>query len=258
MAKPKITIDIDEVMQDDELEARQSAAQQSKNKLMRRKKRIKILIVLIIISIFSVYMFSDYSNIRIIDINGNIIHTKEQLMKMAKIDYSMKSILAPGFLIKKRLEDDLMLENVDVHKTLDGLVRIDIVEEDMIGYYEKKGKAYLMFKDGDDMYIKDESLLLHVPYINGLSEKQREQYKKNLNTVGNENIWMISEIVHYETSYNKNMLKLYMQDGHIVLTTMKGLSMLDNYLVMLKALNTTHKCITFVEETNSSYSEKCE
>ena len=130
--------------------------------------------IIIFVNMLSIYLFSDYSNIRIIDINGNIIHTKEQLMKMAKIDYSMKSILAPGFLIKKRLEDDLMLENVDVHKTLDGLVRIDIVEEDMIGYYEKKGKAYLMFKDGDDMYIKDESLLLHVPYINGLSEKQKK------------------------------------------------------------------------------------
>ena len=83
-------------------------------------------------------------------------------------------------------------------------------------------------------------------------------YKENLKNVDSENIWMISEIVHYKTSYDKNMLKLYMQDGHIVLTTMKGLSMLDNYLEMLKALNTTHKCITFVEETNSSYSEKCE
>ena len=49
-----------------------------------------------------------------------------------------------------------------------------------------------------------------------------------------------------------------MQDGHIVFTTMDGLKLLDNYLEMLKALNTTHKCITFVEETNSSYSEKCE
>ena len=258
MAKQKITIDIDEVMQDDALEARQSAAQSNKRKSMRRKKRIRFILLLSIVATFFIYIFSDYSNIRIIDVNGNKIYTKEKIMEMADIDYSMKSIFAPAFLIERKLKKDVLIKDVDVHKTLDGTIRIDISEEETIGYYSKKDKTYMMFKEGEDVLIEDTSLLVHVPYISTLSKEQRKQYKKNLKNVSIENIWMVSEIVHYETTYDKNMLKLYMQDGHVVKTTMEGLKMLNNYLEMLKALNTNHKCITFVEETNSSYSEKCE
>ena len=251
-------INIDDVMRDDELEARHRAAENNKKRKMRLKKRIRNLIILTLLLIFGLYMFSDYSNIKVIDINGNVFYTKEQLLEKAEIDYSMKSVLAPSFLIEKRLENDTLIKSVKIHKSWDGIIRIDIEEEDAIGYYEKDNSIYLMLKDGDDIEIKDSSLLALVPYLNGLNSSQRKLFKKNIQDVNNQNIWMISEVVHYETSYDENMLKLYMQDGHIVYTTMDGLKLLNNYLEMLKALNTTHKCITFVEETNSSYSEKCE
>ena len=188
MAKPKITIDIDEVMQDDELEARQSAAQQSKNKLMRRKKRIKILIVLIIISIFSVYMFSDYSNIRIIDINGNIIHTKEQLMKMAKIDYSMKSILAPGFLIKKRLEDERLREKFywELYFLVDKDDNLTILGEYYTliytHHYLKALKLFLSFsdtlRDKNKVFFKNEKAMEYLEHFRNFVKKENTKVKK--------------------------------------------------------------------------------
>ena len=42
MERIRPTIKIDEVMEQDELEARQSAAQSNKKRLMRRKKRAKM------------------------------------------------------------------------------------------------------------------------------------------------------------------------------------------------------------------------
>lgn len=247
-----------DVMQEDELEARKSAAKTNKKKIMRRKRRRKGILLLMLLVLFGIYMFSDYSNIRVIDINGNTFYTKEQLLEIADIDLAQKSILAPSFLIEKRLKQDTLIMDVSVHKSWDGIVRIDLVEENVVGYYTKDKKTYLMLKGEEDIKFKDERLLAFMPYINNLNDKQREQYKQNIQSVNEKNILMISEVTHYETTYDKNMLKLYMQDGHVVLTTMDGLKLLDKYLEMLKSLNTTHKCITFVEETNSSYSEKCE
>lgn len=258
MARLNSQIELDDVLQKDELEERQANAEINKQKKIRRKRRRRKLLLLSILILFSLYLFSDFSNIRVIDVKGNIFYTKKQLLEKAEISYSMKSILAPAFMIEKHLEDDPMIKNASVHKSWDGVVSIEIKEVNMVGYYTKDNKSYLIVKGEEDVYIKDESLLAYVPYINNLSKKERDEYKKSVDKVNKENVWMISEISHHETSYNKNMLKLVMQDGHVVYTSMKGLKLLDYYLEMLKALNTTHKCITFVEETNSSYSEKCE
>lgn len=258
MARIRPSYELEDVLEKDELEERQALAETNKQKKIRRRRRRRRIFVLLVIVLFGVYMFSDFSNIRVIDVKGNMFYTKKQLLEKAGISYSMKSIIAPAFLIEKRLEEDPLIKKASVHKSFDGVVRITIDEVNMVGYYEKEGKNYLVVKGEDDVYIKDDSLLAYVPYISNLNKKQRDEYKQSVDDVNKKNVWMISEISHHETSYDKNMLKLIMQDGHIVYTTMKGLKLLDSYLEMLKALNTTHKCITFVEETNSSYSEKCE
>lgn len=258
MGRIKKALALEEVLQKDELEEREDQANQSKNKKIKRKRRFRRGIILIFIILFAFYLLSDFSNVRVIDIKGNLFYTKQQLMEKANIKYSMKSLMAPSFLIEDRLEKDPLIRNVDVHKTLDGVIRINVQEENMVGYYKKNNKAYLLVEKEKDVYVKEEKDLAQVPYLVDLNENQRNKYKTIVDKVNKKSIWLVSEISHYETSYDKNMLKLIMQDGHIVYTTMKGLKLLDSYTEMLKALNTTHRCITFVEETNSSYSEKCE
>ena len=54
-----------DVMQEDELEARKSAAKTNKKKIMRRKRRRKGILLLMLLVLFGIYMFSDYSNIRV-------------------------------------------------------------------------------------------------------------------------------------------------------------------------------------------------
>lgn len=249
---------LDDVLQNDELEQRENIANENKQKKKRRRKRRRRLFVMLLIAIAIVYAISDYSNIRIVEISGNSYYSKQQIMNISGISYDMKSILAPSFLIDKRLEEDSLIKSASISKTWDGIVNIEIEEEKLIGYYIKDGKNYLIVDDGDDILIEDENKLANVPYLVDLNKEQMNSYKKAIQSVDKESVWLISEISHYETSYDENMLKLIMQDGHVVFTTFKGLSLLDSYTEMLKELRTDLKCIMFAEETNTMYSEKCE
>lgn len=258
MARVRQPYEIEEVLQKDELEKREEEATNRKiKKIRKRRNRRRIAIVLLLVGI-AFYFISDYSNVRVIEVKGNVFYTKKQIMDTSQVTYAMKSIMAPGFLIEKRLEEDPLIKDVSVSKTWDGVFRIKVEEENLVGYYEKDGKYYLLLQGEDDKEIKDSKSLSLAPYLVDLNKEQREQYAKALEEVETKNIRMISEVSHHETSYDKNMLKLIMQDGHIVYTSINGLKNVAYYREILKGLNTTHRCIVFAEESNAAYSEKCE
>lgn len=212
--------------------------------------------LLIMFGVF--YFISDLSNINVIDIKGNIYYSKQELMNKAGISYHNKSILSPGFLIERKLEKESLIKDVDVKKTWDGVIRIEIEEEKALGYYEKKDKAYLMISGDDDIHIKDESLLASIPYVKDLDSKRLKKYKKYMNQVDSSIINMISEVVPYSNSYDKEGYKIIMDDGHIVYTSAKGLKLLNSYKEILKQIKEGNRCIQIMEENNAAHASKCE
>lgn len=248
----------DEVLQEDELEQRENRANESKRRKRKRRRRSRRMLLILIVLLIVAYFGSQYSNIRIVELKGNSYYSKQEVMALAKIRYDMKSILAPSFLIEKRLSNDTMIKSASVHKSWNGVVSIALEEEKRLGYYEKEGKKYLLIESSEDILVKDVEQTVDVPFLNGLNEKQRSRYRKEAITLDLESLALISEVSHYETSYDKDMLQLTMQDGHIVRTTYEGLKMLDSYKEMLKGVKTDLKCIVFAEETNTMYTEKCD
>lgn len=250
--------DLDEVLQNDELEERENIANENKRKKkIRRKRKRRFFLFLLLLLLFA-YFISSFSNVNVVEMQGNQYYSKQQIMEIAKVSYGSKSVLAPSFLIERRLENDPLIKNATIHKTWNGVITIKIEEEKLIGYYQQNNTYYLLAEKGDDIKIKDSHTLANVPYLNGLNKEQRDLYKKSIVKAKRDSILLISEVLHYETSYNKNMLKLIMQDGHVVNTSFAGLKLLDSYTEMLKGLNTNLKCIVFAEETNTMYTEKCE
>lgn len=258
MGRVKERYNINEVLENDELEEREQMAHSRKEKRKRKRKRIRQLFVLFLLLLGSAYLISDYSNIQVVEISGNQYYSKQQLMDKAKIALQQKSFLSPSFLIEKRLQDDALIEDVSVEKSWDGIIRIKVKESKLIGYYKEKDAYYLMIDDADDVKIKDVSKLANVPYLVDLDENQKKTYQKQMALVERENIALVSEVARYETSYDKSMVRLTMQDGHVVRTTIKDLKLLNSYTEILKGLKSDLRCIVFVGETNSMYTEKCE
>lgn len=249
---------LDELFEEDELEKRTRIASEQKHKKMKFRKRRKRTILFLLFAVILAYFISDYSNIRVIDISGTNFYTKEEIMKIAKLEYGTKSILSPWFVIEKRVEEAPVVEDAKVKKSWNGIVKIQITEEKMLGYHIVDKKAYLIIDGKDDQLVEDETLLATIPYISNMDDEFLQKYKEAIKDVSASNLRLVSEISKYETSYDENMLKIQMEDGHIVYSSLDGLKNLDYYNEILKGLKTTHKCIVFAEESNAAYSQKCE
>lgn len=258
MERLKKKMNYAEVLQKDELEKREDEALKRKRKKMQRKKRRRKLFFLGVVLLGVFYFISDFSNINVIDITGNIYYSKQQLMDKAKISYHMKSMLVPKIIIENRLENEPLIKNVNVKKTWDGVIRIEVEEEKALGYYVKNDKNYLIIYGEEDINIKDDSVLATIPYVKDLDETQLKNYKKYMKEVDEDIVNMISEVVPHSNSYDKEGYKLVMDDGHIIYTSARGLVLLNSYRDILKQIKEGNRCIQFMEENSAAHASKCQ
>ncbi len=251
-------VDYKKVFDKNEQEKKKEDLDRKKSLRKVKKKRNRILLFTLGLMIVALYMFSEYSNTRIVMINGSSVFSKQELLDMAKIEYNKKMVLYPNFLIEKRLEENVFIEEANVSKSWDGIITISLVEKDVLGYYIEEGESYLLVKGEESKLIANGISLKNVPFIYDLDEKQREKYVKSCEDVDVQYLSLISEISHYETSYDDNMLQLSMQDGHSVYTTMDGFQLLNWYTTTIKGVSSANKCIMFIEETNTITTQDCE
>ena len=93
----------------------------------------------------------------------------------------------------------------------------------MVGYYVKDNKNYALCQNGSSIEIDEQylNMIVHFPLLSNFNAKQRkqlcEQFQKHRKVLTRELIEKFAEIVPYKTSYDKNMFKITMQDGNIVL-----------------------------------------
>ena len=253
------SFDLDELLAKDEDEKRLEKAKRHLNFTRKRRKIFKIFVKLGLLVLIIIYFIGDISNVKALRISGNVIYSSNQIEKIANISYSSKNILYPSFFIEYLLKKDPLIKNAKVKKTFTGGVYISVEEEKIIGYYQQGDVYYILLGDGSSLEMDDDNInLITSPYINGLSNTQRSELCTIFEKLDKEEISMISEITTYSTSYDQNMLQVVMADGHIVRSTYKGMSLLSSYKDILKGLDSSLQCIYLVEETNSSYSQKCE
>lgn len=251
-------VDFDDVFEKSELEKKEDQLNKRKKRrpVIRRRRRLMVFIT--VVSIITIYMCTDYSSIRVVLTYGNTVYSKQELLSIAEIEYNTKSILYPWFIIENRLEDDVFIENARVSISWDGIMSIEIEERRVLGYYEEEGEFYLLIENEESELINAGVSLKNVPYIYNLNEEQRLNYMEACVEVETSYLSLISEISHYETSYDDNMLMLSMQDGHTVYTTMEGFNLLNWYTTTIKGVSSANKCILFIEETNTITTQSCD
>lgn len=252
-------VDLDDVLKKDERENRYEEIVQHKKKTHRNRRTVKLAIYAVLICVACIYMFTDLSNVKVLQVSNNLIYSKEKILKIAGLSYNTKSILKPSYFIEKNLEGDRLIESASVKKTLDGAVYITVNEQKIVGYYIENNQTYLLFASGDTYKINNEDInLMSIPYINGLTENNRLKLCKELSKLTKEQIAMISEIRNYSTKYDSEMLEMVMEDGHIIRTDYDAIKLIKSYTKILEGLNSNLKCIVLMEETNSAYSQNCD
>ncbi len=216
-----------------------------------------ILCVLVFcMSSFFVYFFSEDSKIKALVCTGNTFYSDSELYQTAKISTQTRPLLTPKFILEDRLESLPLVQSASVYQE-GKILKIEITEQTVIGYYVSDNKNYALPLKGDPIEIGEDHLedIVHFPLIAGFSKKQRtnlqKQFQEHQDVLGKEIIEKIAEIVPYESSYDENMLQITMQDGNKVYTSMNSLYMLSNYTSLLSSLQGKSACL-FLDSENSA------
>lgn len=252
--------DIEQALEKDEQETRYDKVITHRKKVKKRRRNRKILGLTAIVVLIVLYMVTSISNIKVIQVKSNVIHSQQEIFDQANISYGKKMIFHPGFWIERKLEKSALIESATVSKNyLDGAIYIEVEEAKVIGYFEEDKKHKVLLANGETIDMnEDQVLLISSPYIRDLDQDQLTKLAKKLGKVDIEDIALVSEIRRYETSYDKNMLELLMQDGHIVRTSFDGLVLLKDYRSILEKVNSDLRCINFLESANASFTTNCE
>jgi len=250
--------ELERVLKKDEQETRYEKVVKHRKRLKQIRRSVKMAIVTIIIVGIGLYLLTPLSNIKILKVNNNIIYSQQQILKKAGLSYKGKMIFHPVYFVEKRLRDDALIKDASVHKDyLSGRIYIDIQEEKVIGQYVENNKTYVLLENNKSVELDDSQLeLISSPYIVDLNEKQRKKLADSFSVIDSEYIALVSEIRHFQTSYDDDMLELLMQDGRIVRTSYGDATLLESYRGLLEKYNSDLRCIYFVD--SNAHSESCE
>ena len=212
--------------------------------------------VVMAFSSFTVYYFSFDAKAHVLVCTGNYYLTDSQVYDLAKVSTNSRMYLTPSFVYTNRIEQMPLVKSASVSKS-NGRLKILIKEKNVIGYYVKGNKNYMLTIDNESIPLEEKylKLIIHFPLLNGFTAQQRKdicaQFKKNKKVLNRAVIEKIAEMVPYKTSYDKNMIKMTMQDGNVVYTSLSSLVMMANYQAMLTQLQGENVCL-LLDASNSA------
>lgn len=194
------------------------------------------------------YLMSDLSHVKSLTVNGNFVYSDAMILKKAGLDYDSSFILTNRFWIARQLEKDELIEECKVIKNMQGGIEIQIKEKKIIGYLKEDEKSLLVQGTGlISMNQMDDKLIHNIPRLSDLNPAQLKELDEAFANVEDEYVYMISEIIPFQTSYDANMVQLIMMDGNRINTSYRGIQLINNYKEILQQLEGTHVCL-YVDE----------
>ena len=228
----------------------------------RQRRRMRNLSLILILAAIILYFASDLSKVRSLSVKGNYYYTAEEIYDIANVSYETRYILKPAFMMEKALKSDELIEDAEVHKGWDGVVRIEIKEKMIVGYLIKDDQYYLLLSSGEQIAIdeKQKPSLVKLPLLNGFDDDQLEKlaaFDAAKESVSADIFSRISEIVPYETSFNENMMKVIMSDGNILYGSYESASVMQIYENVLSKLKGNDVCLYMDDENKAMTKMAC-
>lgn len=214
---------------------------------------VKVLIGLVAILVLSlgIYLLSPATQIQALSCTGNYYYTPQQVYAIADVSINDRTFLHTPSQVASTLEKNPLIESATVE--LDGQnMSIDVKEKTIIGYFEQDGFQYLVSSEGERIRLTNEldvSTLVHFPLIAKMEDGSMadidqiaKEVRRHPDYLTREVLEKIAEIQPWEESYDKEMLKLVLQDGNTVFTSIRSLYMMSAYQQVLANLQGDNVC----------------
>ncbi len=202
-----------------------------------KKKRFKLKMHTILIALLFIYILGyliyyiinkPISNIYI---SGNTYYSDWDIIEMAGLADYPASMLNPGSTIEKRLEKDILIDNVTVKKKFFTRVYIDVEENKPLFYDNNIGKT--VFADKQTNTDKYDTPVL----VNEMGDDIYNDLVKNMNGVSLDVFRKISEIKYDPDDVDKERILFTMTDGNYVYVTMLKFDLINDYNDIVKEFN---------------------
>ncbi len=226
-----------------------------KEKVKKRKKYRKIKIIGFLL-LFVVYLLLDVSNVANIRVTNNKILTHDQVVEAVGITTKMKYLFINNIFKPKAKSD--FIKSYKIKNNYLGEIVIDVTEIKLLGYVINEDS--IDFISGDLKKIKLPTIsdyIINLPKINISEEAFFDKVIKSLSELDSNIISRISEISGYATSYDKNMIKLMMDDGNQIFASLGDLSLISNYNNIIESIGGNRICIQLDGVNNSAYKFAC-
>lgn len=208
-------------------------------------------VILIVLVSVGVYLLSPATQIQALSCTGNYYYTPQQIYSMAGVKINDRTFLHSPNQVESTLEKNPLIESAVVK--LDGQnMSIDVKEKTIIGYFEQDGFQYLVSSDGERIRLTDQidsSTLVHFPLLAKMEDgsianmdQVAKEVRRHPERLTKEVLEKIAEIQPWQETYDKDMLKLVLQDGNTVFTSIRSLYMMSAYQQVLANLQGDNVC----------------
>lgn len=207
----------------------------------KKKKRLKLTGVLFLLLFFYLVGYIGYSifttPIKHINIKNNDIVLEKDIIKLLNIDSKTPLYKVTSKSIKNKLTKNNLIEDVDIKKTLDASLVINIKESKLLFYNLLNMETVL----SSGKTIKDNSFVGVPVLVNYVPSKIYQKFIKAFSKVDSNIIYMISEIEYNPDTYNDVVLDeerflLKMNDGNKVYVNNANIKKLNDYQTIIASL----------------------
>ena len=222
------------------------------------KRVLLISFICLIISAIA-YFLSDISNVKTIEVSGNVYIKDEDIIALSELSNDSKYLLSFTNSIEDKITSHELIKSCTVEKLEDRLLKINVVEKKIIGYAYENNENVLILDDDSRMALDKSNLYLieKVPLIEGFSKEDIVLIIKELDDVDYKMINEISEIHCFPVLKYQNV-ELIMRDGNYIFTSAYGLNLLNKYYDIDSSVSTQrNNCYYFEDISGNAYMSAC-
>ena len=234
----------------------------NKRKIIMQKwtrRMIGTIVITAVALLTVVYLGSSHSKVQAIIVSGNNILTQEDLIKLSDLSYREIYLMQFAAIIEKRLLNETLISDAKVEMLRNNTIAIKITEKKVLALHISTANT-LVLADGSQVPMKTQfnNAITQKPTLFGFEDDESlKLFADAFKGISESAMMNVSEIHQESTSYDKMHIKIVMQDGNKIYSSLKTVSLLEDYPKILNQLKVTNSCITFDEMTKTAFSQVC-
>ncbi len=234
---------------------------QPEPKKRKLKLWVKLILALLVVAAgILIYLSSDASNIKSIKVINNTFVSDSYIKEISGLTLDDKFILYFLKNPENKMKKNPLIDDVKVYQESGNSIVIDVKENLIVGYEINDNSSNLILTSGEKVKF-DAKIINNLALLPLFSAVRDDQIVPIANALGNVNmdiLMRISEVHNVAFTYDFNMVKLVMDNGYYIFSSVYGLRYIDNYIdIIATNKDAKTKCILIIEEYEKAALMSC-